>query len=231
MDPNKKDRETNRGPMFPGNANFRNAKDRILRDVMEIIDSHEDMDGKLPRGTILKVVAERKIVHPWLTRSQVDGLRSRRASMRREYGTSCKEVEEEKAETSSVATAGADVPPTISGRNRPFDRIDDDCGGMDDMDRGAESTRGYNDIDIFEMIAAGDDDISTNSSDSYSSLRKATRKLVVERILIHCDDNNITKIDTNQLLELRTKIMLDEVTSLWEVIFRTTPLSFVMQHV
>ena len=75
---------TNRqGPMFPGNRAAATLRDNTLQSVMNSIDSHE-VRGVLPRGTIQRVVDENRVVFPWLTRYQIDGLRRRRASHRRE---------------------------------------------------------------------------------------------------------------------------------------------------
>ena len=71
------------GPMFPGNRAAATLRDNTLQSVMNLIDSHE-VRGVLPRGTIQRVVDENRVVFPWLTRYQIDGLRRRRASHRRE---------------------------------------------------------------------------------------------------------------------------------------------------
>ena len=50
---------------------------------MEEIDSQE-VRGRLPSGTIKRVVDVNQVIYPWLTRYQIDGLRKRRVNLRRQ---------------------------------------------------------------------------------------------------------------------------------------------------
>ena len=75
--------DNRQGPMFAGNKVAATARDNTLQTVMNDIDSHE-VNGLLPHGTIQRVVDANRVVYPWLTRYQIDGLRKRRLTHRRE---------------------------------------------------------------------------------------------------------------------------------------------------
>ena len=75
--------QNRQGPMFPGNKVAASARDTILQTIMDDIDSKE-VRGRLPSGTIKRVVDANQVIYPWLTRYQIDGLRKRRVNLRRQ---------------------------------------------------------------------------------------------------------------------------------------------------
>ena len=84
--------DNRQGPMFLGNKITATARDNPLQTVMNDIDSHE-INGVLPHGTIQRVVDANRVVYPWITRYQIDVLRKRRVTHRRELAIDAAAVE------------------------------------------------------------------------------------------------------------------------------------------
>ena len=82
--------QNRQGPMFPGNKVAASARDTILQTIMDDIDSKE-VRGRLPSGTIKRVVDANQVIYPWLTRYQIDGLHRHRASQRYELAMHAEE--------------------------------------------------------------------------------------------------------------------------------------------
>ena len=62
--------QNRQGPMFPGNKVAASARDTILQTIMDDIDSKE-VRGRLPSGTIKRVVDANQVIYPWLMRYQI----------------------------------------------------------------------------------------------------------------------------------------------------------------
>ena len=74
-----KDRKPASTISFFGNKEAVAFRDENLRRIMEKIDQQYDEHGFLPRGTIMNIYKQEKIVLPWLSINQIYGLRRRRA--------------------------------------------------------------------------------------------------------------------------------------------------------